>query len=62
MKNKSSDYVWVVVRASCGIPDLAEVYTDYPSAAKRECGLARSMNEEKEATAVVATKLKPMKK
>jgi hypothetical protein len=62
MKSKSSDFVWVVVRSSSGIPDLAEVYMDYPSAEKRERGLARTMDEEKEAIAVIQTKLKPARK
>jgi hypothetical protein len=62
MKSKSSDCVWVVVRSRSGIPDLAEAYADYPSAQKREQTLARTMDEEKEAIAVIQTKLKPLKK
>ena len=62
MKNKSSGCVWVVVRASCGIPDLAEVYTDYPAAERRERRLAGKMNEEKEAFAVIQAKLKSAKR
>ena len=62
MKTKSSDYVWVVVRSSSGIPDIAEVYTDYPSAERRERKLAGKMDEEKEAFAVIQTKLKSAKR
>lgn len=61
MNRKSKDTVWVVVRANSGIPDLAEVYTDYAKAAKRERSLARTMNEESEGIAVIQTKLKPAK-
>lgn len=62
MKTKSSDSIWVVVRSSSGIPDLAEVYTDYASAEKREQRLVKTMNEERDGIAVIQTKLKPAKR
>jgi len=62
MKSKSTDTVWVVVRSSSGIPDLAEVFTDYSSAEKREQRLVKTMDEEEDAIAVIQTKLKPAKK
>ncbi len=62
MKSKSADTVWVVVRSSSGIPDLAEVFADYASAEKREQRLAKTMNEEEDAISVIETKVKPAKK
>ena len=57
MKSKCTDFVWVVVRASSGIPDLAEVFTDYAIAEQRKQNLVKMMDDETDAISLIQTKL-----
>ena len=57
MKSKCTDFVWVVVRASSGIPDLAEVFTDHAIAEQRKRNLVKMMDDETDAISLIQTKL-----
>lgn len=58
---RESEPVWVVVRATNGIPESAEVFTDQASAERRERVLAKRMNEEEDAISIIETKVKRAK-
>jgi hypothetical protein len=61
MRNKNSSRVWVVVEVQSGIPALAEVYADRPSAEKREASLRKKLRPDYDEVGVFETAIKVAK-
>jgi hypothetical protein len=61
MSKKNSNRVWVVVEVQSGIPALAEVFSDRPSAEKRETNLRKKIRPDYDEVGVFETTIKAAK-
>lgn len=61
MTNKNSSRVWVVVEVQSGIPALAEVFSDRPTAEKRETNLRKKLRPDYDEVGVFETIIKAAK-
>ncbi len=61
MTKKNSSRVWVVVEVQGGIPALAEVFCDRPSAEKREASIRKKLRPDYDEVGVFETTIKAAK-
>ncbi len=58
MRIKTSDHYWIIVKVERGVPTMAEIYTEYNDAKKREVMLRKRINEENDEIGVFHSKVK----